>query len=125
MGKVIRCSIIIYDDFGNVLVAERGKKNDKIWGIFSKEIKGRETEEKCVFKAIDRDIKCTIFDLQPFNEYKLSEEESLKVFTGTIKEYITFHRSISSIKWIGKKEFEKFKFNEEDTKILSDFFNNK
>ena len=27
MGKVVRCSIIIYDDFDNVLIAERGKKN--------------------------------------------------------------------------------------------------
>lgn len=125
MAKVIRCSIIIYDDFGNVLVAERGKKTDRVWGIFGKEIKGKETEEKCIFKAVDKDIKCTVFDLEPFNEYKLSEEENLKVFTGTVKEYITSHKSISSIKWIGKKEFETLNFNEEDRKILNDFFNNK
>ena len=25
MGKVVRCSIIIYDDIDNVLIAERGK----------------------------------------------------------------------------------------------------
>ena len=44
MGKVVRCSIIIYDDFDNVLIAERGKKNERTWGIFGKEIKGKETD---------------------------------------------------------------------------------
>ena len=34
-----RCSIIIYDDFGNVLIAERGKKSERTWGIFGKELR--------------------------------------------------------------------------------------
>lgn len=125
MGKITRCSIIIYDDFGNVLIAERGKKTDRTWGIFGKEIKGKETEEKCIFKAVDKDIRCTVFDLEPFNEYKLTEEESLKVFTGSVKEYITCHKSINDIKWITEKEVENYKFNDEDSKILKDFFNRK
>ena len=29
MGMITRCSIIIYDDFGNVLIAERGKRNER------------------------------------------------------------------------------------------------
>ena len=52
MGIVTRCSIIIYDDFGNVLIAERGKRNERTWGIFGKEIKGKETEEKCISKLL-------------------------------------------------------------------------
>ena len=31
MGSLVKCSIIIYDDFGNVLLAERGKKNERTW----------------------------------------------------------------------------------------------
>ena len=45
MGMITRCSIIIYDDFGNVLIAERGKRNERKWGTFGKEIKGKETED--------------------------------------------------------------------------------
>ena len=36
MGMITRCSIIIYDDFGNVLIAERGKRNERKWGTFGK-----------------------------------------------------------------------------------------
>ena len=97
MGKVVRCSIIIYDDFDNVLIAERGKKNERTWGIFGKEIKGKETDEKCINKAIDKDLKCTIFDLKPFKDYT---------------------------KWIAKNKLNDYNFNEEELKILKDFFMN-
>ena len=117
-----RCSIIIYDDFGNVLIAERGKRSERTWGIFGKELKGKETEEKCICKAVDKDIKCTVFDLKPFKEYNLEDEEVLKVFTGSVKEYITCHKTINSIKWIGKNNIENYNFNDEDKMILNDYF---
>lgn len=124
MGIVTRCSIIIYDDFGNVLIAERGKRNERTWGIFGKEIKGKETEEKCISKVVDKDIKCTIFDLKPFKEYVLEDEKKLKVFTGGVKEYLTCHKSINDIKWISKKNIEDYIFNDEDKIILNDYFQN-
>ena len=122
MGMVTRCSIIIYDDFGNVLIAERGKRNERTWGMFGKEMKGKETEEKCISKAVDKDIKCTIFDLNPFKEYDLEDEKKLKVFTGSVKEYITCHKSINNIKWISKGNIEDYIFNDEDKMILNDYF---
>ena len=124
MEKVLRCSILIVDDFNNVLVAERGKGKGatKTWGLFGKEIKGKEDEEKCITKAVDKDIKCNIFDLKPFKEYNLEGEEKLKVFTGCIKEYITCHKSINSIKWIGQRNLEDYIFNDEDKMILNDYF---
>ena len=122
MGIVTRCSIIIYDDFGNVLIAERGKRNERTWGMFGKEIRGKETEEKCISKAVDKDIKCTVFDLKPFKEYVLEDEKKLKVFTGSVKEYITCHKSINNIKWISKGNIEDYIFNDEDKMILNDYF---
>lgn len=119
---VTRCSIIIYDDFGNVLIAERGKRNERTWGMFGKEMKGKETEEKCISKAVDKDIKCTVFDLKPFKEYVLEDEKKLKVFTGSVKEYITCHKSINNIKWISKGNIEDYIFNDEDKMILNDYF---
>ena len=122
---VVRCTIIIEDDFGNVLVAERGKgKNTpKTWGLFGKEIKGKEDEEKCVTKAVDKDLKCTVFDLKAFKEYKVNDDEVVKVFTGGVKEYITAHKTINQLKWVGKSEIENYNFEEEDLKALKDFFN--
>ena len=86
MGSLVKCSIIIYDDFGNVLLAERGKKNERTWGLFGKDIKGKETDEKCISKAIDKDLKCTIFDLKSFKDYEIENGDILRVFTGTVKE---------------------------------------
>lgn len=126
MSDIVKCLIVIYDDFNNVLIAERGKgkKVIKEWGIFGKNIKGKETEDKCISKAVDKDIKCTIFDLKPFKTYVLNDQDQkIQVYTGTIKEYITCHRTINSLKWIGKSEVDSYLFNEEEKQILKDFFN--
>lgn len=121
---VVRCKIVIYDDFNNVLIAERGKgKNTpKVWGLFGKEMKGKEDEEKCITKAVDKDLKCTVFDLKFLNEIKVSNEEVIKVFTGTVKEYLTTHKTINMVKWIGKKEITNYNFEDEDLHILNEFF---
>ena len=129
MGKVIKCSIIIYDDFNNVLIAQRGKvkKNcSVIWSIFGKDMKGKESEEKCITKALEKDLKCNIFDLAPFKEYVVNEDngESLMVYTGKVKEYLTCHKEINKIMWIGKKDIDRYEFSEEEKQVLLDFFNN-
>ena len=46
----------------------------------------------------------------------------MKVFTGSIKEYITCHKSINSIKWIAQRNLEDYIFNDEDKMILNDYF---
>jgi len=130
MGKIVRCSIVIYDDFNNVLIAQRGKvkKNSPIiWSIFGKDIKGKESEEKCITKAIDKDLKCNIFDLIPFKEYKINEEngESLLVYAGKIKEFITCHAEINKIKWISEKEMDSYDFSDSEKEVLLDFFNSR
>lgn len=124
MEKILRCSILIVDDFNNVLVAERGKGKNTItsWGLFGKEIKGKENEEKCITKAIDKDIKCNIFDLEVFKDY-FNGEDGLRVFKGSVKEYVTCHKTINQVKWIGKNDIDKYNFNDEDKKILRDFYN--
>ena len=130
MGKIVKCSIIIYDDFNNVLIAQRGKvkKNcSVIWSIFGKDMKGKESEEKCITKALEKDLKCNIFDLEVFKEYTLNEEngESLKAYTGKVKEYLTCHKDINKIMWISEKNLDKFEFSQLEKEILVDFFNSK
>ena len=128
MGKVTKCLIVIYDDFNNVLIAQRGKvkKNSPIiWSIFGKSIVGKESEEKCITKAVDKDLKCTIFDTAPFKEYVINEEngDTSFVFTGKVKEYITPHKDINEVKWITERELSMYDFSGGEKEILLDFFN--
>ena len=61
MSNVKFCSIIIKDDFNNILISKRkGKKADEhLWYVFERKIKGRETPEKCAnittYKWINKD----------------------------------------------------------------------
>lgn len=127
MGKVVRCSVLICDDFNAVLIAARGKsKNDsqKVWSIFSKDIKGKENTEKCITKAIDKELKCNLFDITPFKEYVIDKESGdvSLVYTGKVKEYLSPHKEINCVKWITKRQVENHDFSSEDKEIILDFF---
>jgi hypothetical protein len=127
MGQVVRCSIIICDDFNAVLIAARGKIKrglPKVWSIFGKDIKGKETTEQCITKAVDKDLKCTLFDVTPFKEYifdEISRDSSL-VYTGKVKEYLTPHKEISEIRWITERELDKYEFIVGEKEILLEYF---
>ena len=127
MSKVIKSSVIIYDDYNNVLIAERGKgKKDspKLWGIFGRTLRGKEDGESCVSKVIDKELTCTLFDLAPFKQYPISFEEGvLQVFTGKIKEMVSLHKDINKVKWISAREIENFNFVEGEKEIVLDFLN--
>lgn len=114
MRKIIGCSIIIKDDFNNVLIVQRKvKKNEpKKWDIFSRNIRGKESPEKCINRAIKEDLKTIIFDLEPFKEYVIDEENenNILVYTGCIKERIILHADIIMSKWINLKDIESYDF---------------
>lgn len=127
MDKVVKCSILVCDDFNAVLIANRGKskKNlQKVWSIFSSDIKGKGTAEKSISKAIDKDLKCNIFDITTFKEYVSGGEggANLTVYTGKVKEYLTPHKDIQSVKWITKSKVDMYEFSSEDKEIILDYF---
>lgn len=127
MGQVVRCSIIICDDFNAVLIAARGKTKrglPKIWSIFGKDVKGKETTEECISKAVDKDLKCTLFEASLFKEYVFDESsgDASLVYTGKVKEYLTPHKDIDSIRWITERELDKYEFVDGDKEILLDYF---
>jgi hypothetical protein len=130
MGQVVRCSIVICDDFNAVLIAARGKTKrglPKVWSIFGKDIRGKETTEQCITKAVDKDLKCTLFDVTPFKEYIFDEiiGDSSLVYTGKVKEYLTPHKEISEIRWITERELDKYEFLGGEKEILLDYFKSK
>jgi isopentenyldiphosphate isomerase len=128
MSKVIKCSVIIFDDYNNVLIAERGKgKKDspKLWGIFGRNLRGKEDEETCISKVVDKDLTCTVFDLTPFKQYPLAVEDegTLQVFTGRIREMVSLHKEINKVKWISAREVDNYDFAEGEKELIVDFLN--
>ncbi len=130
MAQIVSCSIIICDDFNAVLIANRGKGKKGLqnpWSIFSRDMKGKETTEQCIIKAIDKYLQCTLFDLTIFKEYALDKDsgDTSLIYTGKVKEYLTPHKEINKIKWITERELDQYEFSGTEKEILLDFFKSK
>lgn len=119
---VARTAIVIYDSYNNVLIVQRGKTKE--WSLVEKDIKGKETGEKSINKAVDNDLNCTIFDLSTLGEYVINEEkeESLLVYTGMIRQHVVCHKTIKEVRWINKNEIDNYKFSGIERDILIDFY---
>ena len=123
MSKIAECSLIIKDDFNNIFIIRRKTKRNqpKLWYIVGKKIKGRETEEKCIARAVKDDLKSIIFNLKKVGEIKVDEEndELCAIYEGELKEKIVFGNDVSEGKWVSIKELENYDLAEgEKEKIL-------
>ena len=98
MAKVVECSIIIKDDFNNVFIVQRKtKKNEpKFWYSVGKKVRGKESEEKCISRAVKEDLKSIIFNL----------ERICAVYKGELKERVTYGNDIVDGKWLSAKEID-------------------
>ena len=74
MGRIAECSVIIKDDFNNIFIVRRKTKRNepKLWYIVGKKIRWKETEEKCIARAIKDDLKSIIFNLEKLGEIKIT-----------------------------------------------------
>ena len=124
MSCVKSCSVIVKDDFNNILITKiKGKKSEKnLWYIFNRNIRGRETPEKCANRIIKEDLKTIIFDLKEICDFKVNEEENLRIFSGTLKEKITCGTNITSLKWVNKNELSNYTFAEGELEKINAFF---
>ncbi|GAB6167828.1 hypothetical protein JCM1393_02880 [Clostridium carnis] len=128
MAKIIGCSIIIKDDFNNVLIARKKvKKNEpKLWYIFGRTLRGKETTEKCINRAIKEDLKSIIFDLAPLKEYVVDETtlDSYLLYTGSIKERVTTHADIVECKWVSERNLDDYDFAQGEKEKIISYYNN-
>lgn len=129
MSKIIGAHVIIRDNFNSVLIMQRKvkKTEPKLWDIFSRNLKGKESIEKCANRTIKEDLKTIIFDLEPFKEYVVNEEtgDTIMVYTGYVKERIVCHDNIVAHKWISERNMDEYEFIPMAKNILTDFFNEK
>lgn len=124
MSKTINCSLIIKDDFNNVLIIQPKVKRGqpKVWSLLNRDIKGKQTIEKCLEKIAKDDLKGVIFNLTHFKDIDTNETQLKSIYTGTIKESIVLHKDIAESKWVNKRLLEQYDFIENDKEILLDFF---
>ncbi|MBB6716040.1 hypothetical protein [Clostridium gasigenes] len=124
MSKVISCSLIIKDDFNNVLIIQRKVKKgqSKVWSLLNRDIKGKETTEKCLEKIAKDDLKGIVFNFTPFKDFAINENEINTSYTGIIKESIILHKDIIGSKWINKRVLDEYDFVKDNKEILLEFF---
>lgn len=128
MDKVMQTAIIIYDDYKNVLAVQKNKNKKgepEIWSLISSPIKGKETPEKCISKAVEHDLDSILFNLEKFREYEKADEatSSIYVFSGNIRGKTILHKSLYELKWINIKELDNYKFVSDNIDIIKDFIN--
>lgn len=121
------CTLLIKDDFGNILVLKKKvKKGQKeIWSLLTQKIKGKESNEKCINKSVNKILKTIVFDLKQFNEYVTDSEnnEGIKVYLGDLKGKFVLDKSYDEAKWINKNDLDGYEFDEIDKKIIVDYYN--
>lgn len=125
MDKVTRCEVIIRDDFNNVLIIQKKvKKNEpKPWSILGKEIRAKETEEECVNRILESEVKSVGANLIKVCEYQ-SEEGRVAVYQCILIETPALHKSISDRSWISQKNLENYELSENHRNSISIFWGN-
>lgn len=123
--KFIGCIQLIKDDFNNVLIMKKKAKRGTIskWTLLEQKIRGKESDEKCLARAAKDVLKTIVFDNKEFKEYKINEDEAIRVYVGTLKEKFILDKSYDEAKWINKSRIDDCDIEELDKKILLDYFN--
>lgn len=127
MNKITECSIIIKDDFNNIfLVRRKTKKNQPIlWYTVGKKLKGRETEEKCIARAVKDDLKSIAFNIEKIGETIVSSElgEVSSVYVGELKEKVVYGNDIVEGKWVGLEDLKNYDLADGEEEKISIYLN--
>lgn len=125
MMNLVGCTLLIKDDFGNILVLKKKvKKGEKeVWSLLTQKLRGKEGHEKCIGKAVNKVLKTIVFDLKEFKEYETNSEngEGIKVYLGGLKGRFVLDKSYDEARWINKNDISNYEFDEIDKKIIEDY----
>lgn len=127
MPKITGCSIIIKDDFNNVFIVKKKVKKNEIeyWYNIGKNLKGKESEEKCIARAIKEDLKSIVFNVEKIGEIlKEENEEVFAVYKGEIKERTTYGNDIVDGAWINLSDLDKFNLAPGEKEKILMYYNN-
>ncbi|MGL5417003.1 MAG: NUDIX hydrolase [Clostridium sp.] len=123
MENINGCYVLLKDDFGNILLVQKGKKkNPGKWQLVGRNKKGKESNDKCINNSIKEDLNTLIFDLEEYKSFNISETDNILVFTGKIKDFMNHGKNVVTSEWISKSKFETLDTDEITSVILKDFF---
>lgn len=128
MKTYIGCSVIIYDEKNQVLIAKRSKAKKQfplLWETIGGSLEIDETPEECIRREVLEEIDCQLYDLELFKVYVLVEEGRyvLIVFTGKVDGNISCNSEIEEVRWIEKAEVECFEFCGNEREKILDYYN--
>lgn len=125
MMNLTTCTLILKDDFNNILILKKKVKKGEIgkWSLISQKIRGKESYEKCLNKATNKILKTIVFDLEELKDYSLNEEEATKVYTGDLKGRYVLDKTYEEAKWINISNVNEYDFEGMDKTILEDYVN--
>ena len=123
MSKTVGCTLLIKDDFNNVLVLNKKVKRgeEQNWSLLSEKNRGKESDEKCIDRAVKDVLKSIPFETKFIGEYE-SDYETFKVYSAILRERIVLHKNYKECKWVGKNELDKLNLLERDKNILKEYF---
>lgn len=125
MMKCTACTLIIKDDFENVLILKKKVKKGQIgkWSLLSQNLRGKESDEKCLNKASNKILKTIIFDLEPYKEFVLdsNSDEGIRVYKGEIKGRFVLDKSYDDAQWVNKNKLSEYEFEDIDKLIMENF----
>ena len=125
MSKLVGCTLIIRDDFNNILIlkkkVKRGQK--EVWSLLNQKIKGKESTEKCIHRGAKDILKSVVFDLEPLKEHLIDEEndESVMTYVGTVRERVILDKNYTEFKWVSKRQLDNLEILDWERKILEDY----
>lgn len=125
MMKCTACTLIIKDDFENILILKKKVKKGQIgkWSLLSQSLRGKESDEKCLNKASNKILKTIIFDLEPYKEFVLDSDsdEGIRVYKGEIKGRFVLDKSYDDAQWVNKNKLSEYEFEDVDKLIMENF----
>ena len=126
MSKIMGCSLVIKDDFENVLILQKKvkKQEPEEWSLVNSKLRGKESYEKSINRGIKDCIKALAFDLEQVGEYIVDEEndESVMVFKANIKEKPILDKAFIDYRWISKNQVVNYNLKEYEKAALLDCF---
>lgn len=125
MMKCTACTLIIKDDFENILILKKKVKKGQMgkWSLLSQNLRGKESDEKCLNKASNKILKTIIFDLEPYKEFMLDSDsdEGIRVYKGEIKGRFVLDKSYDDAQWVNKNKLSEYEFEDIDKLIMENF----
>lgn len=124
MDNVVGCTLVVKDDFNNVLILKKKVKRGQVesYSLINNKITGKAVTEKTVEKAVKTSIKCNVFDLKPLKEFVVDKESKEKhiIYVGNIKEKPSLDKGYVDFRWISKRQIEDYNLEDFEKEILNE-----